>query len=51
MKATLIVGTALVAWSAVAQALSPYVDADKAAGGTLEAAQIFAHLHHLHHHL
>ena len=38
MKATLIVGTALVAWSAVAQALSPYVDADKAAGGTLEAA-------------
>jgi len=38
MKASLIVGTALVAWSAVAQALSPYVDADKAAGGTLEAA-------------
>ena len=38
MKASLIVGAALVAWSAVAQALSPYVDADKAAGGTLDAA-------------
>ena len=38
MKTSLIAGAALVAWSAVAQALSPYVDADKAVGGTLEAA-------------
>ena len=38
MRASLIVGAALVAWSAVAQALSPYVDADKAAGGSLDAA-------------
>ena len=38
MKASLVVGAALVAWSVAAQALSPYVDADKAAGGTLDAA-------------
>jgi len=38
MKASLIAGAALVAWSAVAQALSPYVDADRAVGGTLDAA-------------
>ena len=33
-----MVGAALVAWSFAAQALSPYVDADRAAGGTLDAA-------------
>ncbi|CAG1010282.1 hypothetical protein BURK1_03770 [Burkholderiales bacterium] len=38
MKASLVVGVALVAWSAVAQALSPYVDAGRASGGTLDAA-------------
>lgn len=38
MKASLVVGAALVAWSAVAQALSPYVDAGRASGGTLDAA-------------
>lgn len=38
MKVSAMVGAALVAWSFAAQALSPYVDADKAAGGTLDAA-------------
>lgn len=37
MKVSAMVGAALVAWSFAAQALSPYVDADKAAGGTLDA--------------
>lgn len=38
MKVSAMVGAALVAWSFAAQALSPYVDADRAAGGTLDAA-------------
>lgn len=38
MKVSAMVGAALVAWSFAAQALNPYVDADKAAGGSLDAA-------------
>lgn len=38
MKASLLLGAALVAWSAVAQGMSPYVDAGKAAGATHDAA-------------